>query len=131
MRKIGCLFLLCAIIILLANSCSIPAKKPEQGIWYCEELKISIDFSLANTNNICAKLYNDDGTYDTMGCHFDYGRGIYFFQMLDGNEVDYLNGSFKWKEREEKFIVTSNSDDCIYIFVKKGDDFLSYRNTIH
>lgn len=113
MRKTWYRILLC--VILLVSSCSIPEKKPETGIWFCDELKISIDFSLAQNTSNCAILHNDSGTYEPLGCHFDFGNRIYFFHQINDNEIDYLNGTFKWKHDE--FIVTSNNGESTYIFV--------------
>ena len=117
MRKIGYAFLLC--VILFTTSCSIPAKKPETGIWFCEELKISIDFSLAQNTSDSAILHNDDGSCEPLGCHFDFGNGIYFFQRVDDVEIDYLRGTFKWKNDE--FIVTSINDENTYVFVENKE----------
>ena len=117
MKKTGCLILIC-VLVLLITSCSVsfPAKKPEEGVFYCEELKISVDFSLIDDEYHCAKLYNDDGTYLTLGCHFDYGRGVSFFQTIEDTEIHYLTGSFKWKKNE--FIVISYVNSKQYIFLE-------------
>lgn len=108
-----------SILLLFATSCSFTAKRPEEGIWYCDALDISIDFTLCQETYLCAKLYKEDGTYQTLGCHFDYGSGISIFQEVEEEDtIDYLNGSFQWKDNE--FVVTTYSDKVVYVFVKEN-----------
>lgn len=125
MRKIVCLILCSILLALLASfvSCSIPTAKPKEGVWYCKELRISIDFSVASEyESMCATMYNDDGTYRDIGCHFDYGSGIFFFEKLESDEIDILNAHFKWSKRNNEFIVTSLSDGTVYVFTPMPSD---------
>ena len=120
MKKVICLALI-LIMSLSFASCSIPAKKPESGVWYCRELKTSIDFSLCQTTEYCAKLHNDDGTFEERGCYFDHSNGIILFEETDGETNEYLHGDFKYKEKEGQFVVTSYSDGKEYVFIEKAD----------
>ena len=103
-----------AIILLIPLvflcSCRVQAAHPEQGVWYCEELKMSINFSLFGKTSEMVRIYSDDGTFNTFLCHIDFGNGIYI-DTLDGSETIY-RGNFKL--RGEDFNV--KIDDTTYIF---------------
>lgn len=53
MRNFKKLFVFVLILSLFWGcfACSMPFPKPEEGIWYCEELMIEIDFTYLNTHN--------------------------------------------------------------------------------
>lgn len=110
--------LLCAIVICGA-SCSFPGKKPESGFWYCEELRTGIDFDLYKTTINCVKQYNDDGSVQINGCHFDYGCGVHFFVDLAGEHHEYFHGEFKYNEKKKQFTITTYSDGITYTFVEQ------------
>lgn len=118
MKKFG-YFVFVYLTVLLCVSCSIPAKKPESGFWYCEELNTGIDFDLYQTTLYCIKVYNDDGSVKINGCHIDYGTGILFFDDSDGNYNEYFYGNFKYNKKKEQFIIESYPDGIIYAFVKR------------
>ena len=104
------------ILFTLYNNYLSPSKKPTDGVYYCEELKIEIDFSLHETSTKCAKLYCENNTYIILSCHFDYGNGIFLIDDSNQENIYYLSGSFVWKE--DKIIVKSNIDNCSYVFSK-------------
>ena len=110
------MFVFVFVIVALFNNCTYPAKKPTDGVYYCEELKIEIDFSLHETSTKCAKLYCENNTYITLSCHFDYGDGIFLIDESKQENIYYLSGSFVWKEN--KIIVKSNINNCSYVFLK-------------
>ena len=109
MKRVICTILLSCMLLLLMNACSIPYKHPEEGVWYCEELKMSIDFAMYNSSDyMCVKVYNDD-TYEVMECSIDYGNGISIDRVLgvefvDGMPVNipeqYFGGNFKWYQQK-------------------------------
>lgn len=119
MRKFNltCILLL---IMIFALSCSISAERPDDGIWYCEELAISIDFSLVQDDPYhCAALHNQDGTSLTLACLFDYGNGITVFKEAENEgekSTNLLIGAFEWDGDE--FRVTTHDGDVTYIFIK-------------
>ncbi len=98
------------IPLVFLCSCSVQAAHPEQGVWYCEELKMSINFSLFGKTSEMVKIYNDDGTFESYVCHIDFGRGI-FIETIDGSEILYA-GEFRYHKDEFKVDV----DDTTYIF---------------
>ena len=111
MKKICSILLLCLIAVSIA-SCSRLEKIPEEGIWYCDELKISIDFSKIDRPTECAKLYNEDGTYQMLECKIDFVSVMDFFL---GDSI-YLSGGIKFKD--DKFIFTA---DKSYVFLKQPE----------
>jgi len=115
MRKTAC-FILLYIMVLICVSCSIHGKIPESGLWYCEELNTSIDFDLYQRSVYCVNVYNEDGSAQIHGCHLDQGTGISFFTDFDGEYNEYFNGCFKYDEKKQKFLITSYSEDHIYVF---------------
>lgn len=82
-------------IITMLSACSVPAAKPEEGIWYCDELMLEIDFNQVCDDGRPAKKYNSDGTYQNAVCMFDYGSNIQV-RTLDWKE-NYVIGRFKYK----------------------------------
>lgn len=127
MRKIISLCLICSIM-LFTSACSITYKHPETGIWYCDELKMSIDFTLyTSSDHMCVKVYNDDGTYEVMECSIDYGNGIWIDRVIGKEIVDgmpvnipeqYFGGNFKWYQTKGELKVKSNVDGKIYTFIE-------------
>lgn len=116
MKKVRWFVILIVSLVLFAScSVSFPQPKPKDGIWYCEELRISIDFSIAQETDLCAKLHKNDGTVETIHCCFDFGSGIYIFEeTTDGENIDYLHANFRWCGDE--FVVTTKHGMKTYIF---------------
>lgn len=111
MKKIYSILLICFIAVLIV-SCTKLEKIPEDGIWYCNELKISIDFSKIDKPTECAKLYNDDGTYQILDCYIDFVSVMDFFL---GDSI-YLSGGIKYKD--DKFILTTDKN---YVFLRQPE----------
>lgn len=111
--------ILVVVVVLELSACSIPQPKPKAGIWYCEELKIKIDFGYMEANSAanCAQIYNSDGTWQNVLCYIDYGSGIWICSE-DGTE-DYLLGEFKY--RRGIFTVTTREDKKTYVFERIDD----------
>lgn len=126
-RKFIVFVLLISVTVGLC-ACSITSPKPEEGIWYCEELRLEIDFSAYNQLNTaeCGKIRNPDGTTQNVSCHFDYGCGITVSYRKNSlaPEDSYFIGKFQYKKatwfREESFTVTANDDNRTYVFERIG-----------
>ena len=122
-RKFIVFILLISICVGLC-ACSFPQPKPKDGIWYCEELRLEIDFFVYNQQQTadCAKLHNPDGTTRNMGCHFLYGGGVNIGYRVGSLDPDYtyLAGDYRYKKetwfREESFTITAYEDGRTYIF---------------
>lgn len=93
-------------VITMLSACSIPAAKPEEGIWYCEELQIEIDFNHVMENQWSAKKYDSSGKYKTVRCLFDYGTLIRIDAANEPEAECYLEGNFLYKNGV--FSVTTN-----------------------
>ena len=111
------------------SACTIPQPMPEEGVWYCEELMIELDFSVHSQNGTpyFAKMYNPDGSYQDIMCHY-LGSNISFYSM--DWEENYLNGYFLY--RNGVFSITTIEDEQTYVFkrvdpVKPGRYLRSFK----
>lgn len=102
------MFLLCANLF----ACSIPSPRPQEGIWYCEELMIEIDFNCAADTDKCAKIYDSDGNSQDILCRFDYGSLISI--CSEDQQTDILIGNFRYKN--DLFSVTTIDKSHTYVF---------------
>ena len=118
MKKIAILSLVLLMLVCLC-ACSIPHKKPTEGVWHCPELKISIDFGIYHSEetNQCAEYHNDDGSTTGILARFDYGNGVNLVSVDQG--TDYLIGKFAY--RNDVFVITRNSDKEKFVFEKVAD----------
>ena len=117
--KKPCIFVLMLVVVIGLSSCSIPQPKPKEGVWYCEELMIEIDFGFLNANlePNCSKIYNSDGTYQKLLCYIDYGGGIWI--CSEDCREDFLLGDFRYQDGV--FTVTTREDNEIYVFERIDD----------
>lgn len=122
MKKAFSIITIYIALILSISGCSvyIPRAMPEEGIWYCEELKMSIDFSLiAKSEPDCVKQYADDGTYTILRCYVDYDDSMYI--CTPNQETWYYYGEFKYKG--DAFIYTTDEDSYYFVRLENtGDD---------
>ena len=121
-RMMICVLCMALAIWIGLSACSFPLPKPEEGIWYCEELMIEIDFSVFYENEgvnspYFAKKYSADGTYQDVECLFDYGNIIHI-RSLDCSET-YLLGEFVyWRDA---FEVTAMDGTKTFVFERIDD----------
>ena len=121
------------IILIMAITCALLTtacasinlvRYPTDGIWLCEEIKMSINFNEIYTTDMNVSVYDEDGNIKIVGCHIDWSSSILFFEENNGEEQDYnngiYNGEFKWKKDE--FIVTAFADGRQYIFRRQSSD---------
>lgn len=111
--KIFATILLLALTMSFAG-CSIQGRKPEGGIWYCEELMLEIDFDAyhGDGGHHCAKKFNSDGTYENVLCRFDYGTLIDI--CSEDQQENYLTANFSY--RNGVFKVETIQDKITYTF---------------
>lgn len=110
-------YLIIAILISVIGllcACSIQSDIPTGGEYYCEELRISIDFSAIRSTPECGKVYQENGEYDVCRCMLDYGSGIWICSL--DQEITYLIGSYSFEKNTFKI---STSDGKVYTFMKK------------
>ena len=110
--RLATLSLLVGLCLALC-ACSIPQPKPKEGIWYCDELKLEINFSLySERSQYFVKRYHSDGTYEDVESFFDFGNRITI-----GTAYDPENRLiFKFLYRNGVFSVTTIDGKHTYIF---------------
>ena len=121
MKKVCCLFLVFLFVVfsIAFSSCSIFAAIPTEGVYYCEELRMAIDFSWnEKMNNECVKMYEEDGSYTVCLTHIDYGSGIEICSL--DQKTTYLIGTRKYKD--DVFSITTFDDETTYVFVKLDEE---------
>ncbi len=119
--KKACIILIIVAFAIGLAACTFPIDRPrpQEGVWYCEELMIKIDFGYlsANLASDCAQKYNLDGTWQNVLCYIDYGNGIWI--CSEDRTEDYLLGNFKYQNGI--FVVTTREDKKIYVFERIDD----------
>ena len=109
-------FLLFLCTMLSACTFVFEHPSPKEGIWYCEELMIEIDFSCLIEHDVnCAKKYNEDGTYQEILCFRHYGPGITICSQ-DQQEYYIANGTCSYKKGV--LYVTTHDTKHTYVFVR-------------
>lgn len=106
---------------IISSSCSMTAKTPTNGLWYCEELNMEIDFFLyTNENYHCVKIYDENGSYDILRGITDHG-GDFVIHSLEQYEYENLiDGRTKYHNNEFQIITSENGKREKYSFVWKG-----------
>ena len=105
--------LLCFVLVLSACYFPIRRKVPPEGEYYCDELKISIDFSVyAEDNPKCAKIYSSDDEYTIGLCMRDYGTGMNILSL--DQEICYVVGEYLYADGV--FTITAHEDGTVYTF---------------
>lgn len=96
----------------LRTICVAVNDKPEEGVWYCSELSMSIDFSeYANDKNAnVGRFYFDNGHSIDIRCYFDYGKGVYFSSPCE------LEGEYKYEDDVFYVFAIVNEEEHTYIF---------------
>lgn len=101
MKRITFICLLLFFLVLL-SSCSLPNRLPSSGVWYNEELDISIEFETENSSNytyISNIIWNSKQEY--LYAHIGYGNEFYFYAIDEkGTEIYLLEGHFKYSNNE-------------------------------
>lgn len=124
-------FILIIIIIggsLNANGIFVfnsPMPKPQEGVFYCKELNISIDFSMVRQGEArSATLYSNDGLCEVLSCYFDYGNGMDLYS--DEKQEWILFATYKYQkfESEDLLLVTRNDDGAQFEFVRVDESKL-------
>lgn len=114
------------VIIFICTSCSIMPKTPTKGIWYCEEISVSIEFyidplySSVHPRIRSTRMYDDEGNYQELEKNWHYsGQLDFYYEDADGNEVGVYSGFYKY--RNDKFIM---------YLISKGDPTDNYKTQI-
>ena len=113
MKKFLFVFIL-ACIIIISTSCTIAPDAPSEGIWYCEELQLVIEFEKSE-----ASVYSYDKNLSHMDLQLrnwiDGGFDI-ICDTAEGEIVEIYTGWRKYKS-SDKFII------LLYGKANPEDDF--------
>ena len=113
MKKILFVFIL-ACIIIISTSCTIASDAPSEGIWYCEELQLVIEFEGRE-----ASVYSFDEKISYMNLQLrnwiDGGFDI-ICDDAEGEIIEIYTGWRKYKS-SDKFII------LLYGKANPEDDF--------
>lgn len=91
---------------------------PEEGIWYCDDLQIYLDFS--NHNN--GRMKTADGKWEKVYFQVGYGRDIHV--LWEGHEdpvtktdIMLLSGLYWYYRNQKVFVVTELNTGKKYEFI--------------
>ena len=112
-KKWRMILLFCVVILLSACYFPIRREVPTEGEYYCDELKISIDFSIFKGGDPhCTKIYSSDGEYTIGRCMRDYGIGMTLCSA--DQQTVYVIGEYSYTNG--LFTITAYDDDMVYTF---------------
>lgn len=117
MKKLLLVFILICTIIV-STSCTIAPKLPSDGIWYCEELKLAIEFGEGQTS-VCSYDENLSQMDLQLRNWIDGGFDI-VYPCDDGQIIEIYSG---WR----KF---TNDDMFIILLYNKANPEDNYRTQI-
>lgn len=114
MKKILCM--ICLLMIVLFVGCSIQSDYPQEGVWYCEDLQMTLNME----QNIATYL-DDAGAYEEAEIFVDFSNNIYIQRPTeDGLDFDMiLRATFRYKN--DVFYLTDVDTDHKYAFVRLTD----------
>lgn len=112
MRKIA---LILTIFIFVFSLVSCGKALPKEGVFYCEEVSMSIDFSKLGDGIVeCAKKHNDDGlSFYFYRCEIE--GDIITISSKSG--VPFISGEFTYSGDE--FIITEDGGDLTLKFIRQ------------
>lgn len=110
MKKIACC-LVCAILLTMLCACDTVPEFPTSGIWYCEELKITVEFAGEYVSNAVVK-WDDPDTDLKMVIEYGGYMDFYYFNE-DHIWTTVYDGPYKYKNDELRYNVRYkiNPDD--------------------
>lgn len=115
--------LLFVYIMVVLCSCNDNLEYPTNGLWYCEELNMEIDFYIFDDfNKYCIKQYKEDGSYDIYRCGIDYGNTLRV-SSIDDPSTPYLQGSMKYSNVFSgpfQLVTSEGNKKTIYSFDYNG-----------
>lgn len=112
-RKVPICFLpIIALLLVGLLGCSLQNKLPSDGVWYNEELDVSIEFKTepnSEFTDITNILWHSK--QEALHAHIGYGSEIYFY-IVDGNgdEINLLEGHFRYSNDEFIIIASKIAD---------------------
>jgi len=123
--------LLCFILVLyMLGGCAIPVDIPEDGVWTCAELNMSMDITpyfAKSSDGTRYRLdhkairYNEDGTCEEFFFGIGHGGWVSIFNEDDAYLDGALNGSLQYKEGADQFTLKVSRKEK-YVFIRQVDE---------
>ena len=105
-----------ALIILAVAMCgckwSYQELVPEDGIWYCEELKATLDFTAGKR---VGTIYVDDVLYE---CTIESERFTNYIDFLEPSCKDLFFGECIYADDEKLIVISKKGPNREYTFVR-------------
>lgn len=108
-------FSLLAVTVFLCVGCTFTPKTPTHGIWYCEELGISIEFYIdplysSEFPRISARLSDNEGGYQKLESHWQGNWMEFYIRDVDGEVHSIYSGYYKYKNEQFTMDTISRGD---------------------
>ncbi len=88
-------YFLITVLCILICACSFTPPLPESGLWYCEELKITLEFG----EKVSGKWHITETEWINLKTHLGYGGEIILYYLDEQeNEVEICNGIYRYKK---------------------------------
>lgn len=110
-KRFICAFAICLILILLTGCTTHSKKVPTEGIWYCDELQISMDFdtdrntfAVIDDTKITCCILNDRGSSYVSVLYQDFKHKLPRYNMgstVFAGECQSLNANCLYIEDDE------------------------------
>lgn len=98
---------------------------PKDGIFYCKELKMEINFAQIENTPYCVYWYKDSGEIETLQVRITPKGKDLIILSEDGfnSDVTILNGIYKWQDDEFRIDSTYSTifENKTYVFVKHSN----------
>ena len=101
MKKIPLVFILVCVIIVFA-SCTVAPELPSDGIWYCEELKLAIEFG-ESKNSVYS--YDKNLTHMDLQLRNWIDGGFDIVCEKDEEQIVEIYSGWRKYTRNDKFII--------------------------
>lgn len=123
MKKLAWYILVLALLCSLLGCVNSDNKIPDEGVWYCDELKIKLDFNAGyatvadNNEEIICNIGNERGTNYVSVLNQDFGSSEYsvgesvFFGVCEEISNDTMIITDYYTQIPYTFILLSNQGD--------------------
>ena len=118
------IYFLCFFLFIFAGCVNRQEPYPKDGTFYCEELKMEINFSKVEDTPNCAYLYDEDENANNLQILISMGGKSLTILSEKGfeDETTYLSGTYKWQD--DKFYIDSTYstvfENKTYVFIKRS-----------
>ncbi len=122
MKKFRLVFIL-VFVIIISTSCTIAPNTPSDGIWYCEELKLVIEFE-ESTPSVYS--YDENLSHMDLQLRSWIDGGFDIICQNDGEEIVEIYSGWRKIKTNDKFIIRlygkANSADNYRTQIELNDE---------